>query len=219
MSPANVRAITPRFSEALVAAASLHADQGRKGTDTPYIAHLLGVTSIALEYGADEDQAIAALLHDSIEDAPAEFQAEGVRRLIASKFGHKVLEIVEGCTDSDTVPKPPWRQRKQDYINRLAHEGIATFLVSAADKLYNVRSILSDFRTSGDQVFDRFNRDAGKVGTIGYYRGLVSAFEARLDALPPSDVGRFPALLRELDATVTMLEIEAGLTGVWPPER
>ena len=88
--------MTPRFSEALVAAASLHADQSRRGTDTPYIAHLLGVTSIALEYGADEDQAIAALLHDSIEDAPAELRAEGVRRLIASKFGQKVLEIVEG---------------------------------------------------------------------------------------------------------------------------
>jgi GTP pyrophosphokinase len=101
-----------RFSEALRGAAELHATQSKKGTRIPYIAHLLGVASIALQHGADEDEAIGALLHDTIEDAPRGLGANWVRDWLRFKFGQRVLDIVEGCTDADISPKPPWRARK-----------------------------------------------------------------------------------------------------------
>jgi (p)ppGpp synthase/HD superfamily hydrolase len=210
------RAMTARFDEALAGAARLHARQRRKGSDTPVIAHLLGVASIALEFGATEDEAIAALLHDAIEDAPAELGPDWVRRWIASRFGAAVLEIVEGCTDTDAQPKPPWRARKERYIERLAEEPDGTILVSASDKLHNVRAILTDFRTSGDDVFRRFNLDAGKAGTIGYYRGLVRAYEERLETLETQRLDRLRALVRELDLAVSALETASGMRGRWP---
>ena len=111
MAETEIRAMSARFTEALAGAANLHAAQGRKGTDTPYIAHLLGVASIALEYGGDEDVAIAALLHDAIEDAPDALGPGWVRRWMAFRFGPRVLEIVEGCTDTDKDPKPEWVER------------------------------------------------------------------------------------------------------------
>lgn len=218
--PPALRAMTERFNEALAGAANLHARQRRKGTDTPAVAHLLGVASLALEFGATEDEAIAALLHDAIEDAPLELGAEWVRRWIRHRFGEPVLAIVEGCTDTDAHPKPPWRGRKERYVARIAREPDATVLVSASDKLHNVRTILADFRTSGDAVFDRFSRDAGKAGTIGYYRGLVGAYEARLATLESPRLERLRTLVRELDLTVSALEREAGLRGRWPvPDR
>jgi len=216
--PPLLRAMTARFNEALVGAASLHAAQRRKGTDTPVIAHLLGVAAIALEYGAAEDEAIAALLHDSIEDAPPDLGPDWVRRWIRHQFGEAVLAIVEGCTDTDRQPKPPWRARKVEYVARIAEEPESTILVSASDKLYNVRTIAADFRTSGDAVFGRFSRDAGKAGTIGYYRGLVTAYDARLRALESPRIERLRTLARELDLVVSALEQEAGMRGVWPPD-
>jgi len=208
--------MTPRFNEALAGAAILHARQRRKGTDTPVIAHLLGVTAIALEFGASEDEAIAALLHDAIEDAPLELGPDWVRRWIRHHFGEAVLTIVEGCTDTDEHPKPAWRARKQRYVERLAGEPDGTILVSASDKLHNVRAILADFRTSGDAVFARFSRDAGQAGTIGYYRGLVTAYDQRLRTLDSPRVGRLRTLVRELEFVVSTLENEAGITGRWP---
>ena len=111
---------SPRFSEALRGAADLHAKQVRKGTTIPYVAHLLGVASIALQHGADEDEAIAALLHDAIEDAPEELGAEWVRRWLSFRFGDRVREIVEACTDADVKPKPAWRVRKEAYVAHVA---------------------------------------------------------------------------------------------------
>lgn len=148
-----------RFSEALHTAAELHATQVRKGTRIPYIAHLLGVTSIALQYGADEEEAIAALLHDSIEDAPRELGADSVRKLLRFRFGERVLKIVEGCTDTDVSPKPPWRVRKEAYVNRVSNESASVLLVSASDKLHNANSVLHDYRQIGDELWKRFNRE------------------------------------------------------------
>jgi (p)ppGpp synthase/HD superfamily hydrolase len=196
-----------RFREALTVAADLHEDQKRKGTDIPYISHLLAVASIALDHDANEDQAIAALLHDSIEDAPPALGGEWVRRMLGHRFGPRVLAIVEGCTDADVRPKPPWRKRKEEYIAHLPSTPAEVLLVSAADKLHNATAILKDHRKIGDALWDRFNRDAGKAGTIGYYRGLVSAYQA---------AGHHPRLIGELDATVTALEQQAGMVGQWP---
>jgi len=182
--------LSNRFSEALTYATELHATQVRKGSGVPYIAHLLGTASIALEYGANEDEAIAALLHDAIEDRGGHATREAIRR----HFGDTVTAIVDGCTDSDETPKPPWRQRKQAYIDRISTASGSVRLVSAADKLYNVRSILKDYRQLGDCVWERFK--GGKDGSLWYYRSLVEAF--RQAELTP--------IVEELGRTVLELE-------------
>ena len=210
--PTEQRKLSARFTDALGVAAELHAGQRRKGSGPPYIAHLLGVTSIAFDFGATEDEAIGALLHDAIEDAPASLGAGGVRVLIAEHFGPDVLTIVEGCTDSDVTPKPPWRLRKERYVEHLAEAGASVLLVSASDKLHNVRSIARDYRVLGDPVWAWFSQEAGKHGTIGYYRGLVTAFRRR--AAVGSD--GFRRLLDDLETDVTTLETLAGHRGRWP---
>lgn len=163
--------LTDRFSEALAHAVAIHAHQRRKGSDLPYVSHLLGVTSLALEYGADENEAIAALLHDAIEDVGAH-QREEIRR----RFGGHVLEIVEGCTDADTVPKPPWRERKERYVRHVREAPPSVRLVSAADKLHNARALLKDYREVGEDLWGRFN-NGGKADTLWYYEALVEAFD------------------------------------------
>src|ERR1022692_3881980 len=130
--------LSPRFDQALQYAVLVHAGQKRKGTEIPYLAHLLGVTSIALEHGADEDEAIGALLHDAGEDAGGDGRIEDIRH----RFGEPVADIVQGCTDAVTIPKPPWRKRKEDYIAHVAKASPSVRLVSAADKLHNARAIL-----------------------------------------------------------------------------
>jgi (p)ppGpp synthase/HD superfamily hydrolase len=212
--PPDRRKITTRFTFALMVAAELHAGQRRKGLGPPYIAHLLGVTAIAFDFGANEDEAIGALLHDAIEDAPDTLGASGVRTLIRERFGLAVLDIVEGCTDSDVTPKPPWRTRKEDYITHLAHASASTLLVSASDKLHNVRSIVRDYRLLHDAIWKRFSPEAGKPGTIGYYRGLVRAFRTR----QADGTAQFSRLVDELDLEVTTLEELAGHDGRWPAE-
>lgn len=199
--------LTSRFSDALGLAADLHAQQLRKGTRIPYVAHLLGVASIALHHGADEDEAIAALLHDSIEDAPADLGAAGVRSWLRFRFGDRVLNIVEGCTDTDVVPKPAWRVRKEAYVAHLAQQTASVILVSASDKLHNASAILSDYREVGEDLWSRFNPEAGKAGTTGYYRGLVTAYRTS---------GLHPALIGKLDRVVTELEDTVGHRGAWP---
>lgn len=182
--------LSHRFTEALVYATKLHATQTRKGSKIPYISHLLGVASIALEYGADEDEAIAALLHDAIEDQGG----TPVRTEIRLQFGDRVTEIVDGCTDSDTTPKPPWSERKKAYINHIPNASASVRLVSCADKLHNIRSILKDYRLQGDFLWDLFK--GGKQGTLWYYRSLVTAFR-QADSTP---------IVMELDRLVSELE-------------
>lgn len=210
--PPEARVISARFTDALEVAAEIHAGQRRKGDGPPYVAHVLAVTAVAFEYGATEDEAIAALLHDAIEDAPLALGAEGARALILERFGDAVLHTVEGCTDSDSFQKPPWRARKEAYITHLADADASTLLVSASDKLHNVRTIVRDFRQLGDLVWTKFSPAAGKAGTIGYYRGLVTAFQAR-QAIGTPGLRR---LLDELDAEVTLLETITGQPGRWP---
>ena len=130
----------------------------------------MGVASLVLEAGGDEDLAIAALLHDVVEDCGGAPMLKEVRR----RFGARVAKVVDGCTDADVYPKPPWRERKEKYIRRLRQEGPGTRLVSAADKLNNVRSILSDYRVLGESVWSRFN--GGRDGTLWYYRTLRDEF-------------------------------------------
>lgn len=162
--------LSPRFEQALHYAALVHAHQQRKGSGIPYIAHLLGVASIALEYGANEDEAIAALLHDAGEDAGGDGRIADIRH----RFGAAVADIVQGCTDAVVIPKPPWQQRKEEYITHVPTASAAVRLVSASDKLHNARAILRDLRRTGDEVWSLFA--GGKEGTLWYYRSLVSAF-------------------------------------------
>ena len=182
--------LSQRFIDALTFATTLHANQIRKGSGVPYISHLLGVTSIALEHGANEDEAIAALLHDAIEDQGGTATREEIRR----RFGDTVTEIVNGCTDADTTPKPPWQQRKEAYIAHIPTASTSVRLVSAADKLHNARSILTDYYIVGEAVWKRFQ--GGKEGTLWYYRSLVVAFR---------QAGSSP-LIDELERVVSELE-------------
>ena len=115
-----------RFHDAVAYAVQLHANQVRKGTDIPYVSHLLGVAGLAMEYGATEDEAIGALLHDAVEDQGGKPTLEEIRR----RFGDNVAAIVEGCTDTDVQPKPPWRKRKEAYIDHVRHASPSVCLVS-----------------------------------------------------------------------------------------
>jgi (p)ppGpp synthase/HD superfamily hydrolase len=188
-----------RLIDALGVAARLHAGQRRKGGDVPYLSHLLGTCGIALDYGAGEDEAIAALLHDTIEDV----QPTEVARAAVADFGPEVLRIVEGCTDSDTHPKPPWRERKEAYVAHVADLDAPILLVSTADKMHNARSIVTDLHRFGSATWDRFN--GRRDGSLWYYRALVDAFRAN-PAHPRELVG-------ELDRTVAEMEALAAADG------
>lgn len=185
--------MTDQFDQALSYASRLHRGQVRKGAQIPYVAHLMAVASLVLEHGGDEEEAIAALLHDSIEDVGG----EGLRREIRDSFGERVLGIVEGCTDTDDQPKPPWRERKQAFVERLPASDASVRLVVAADKLHNVRSMLMDHKRIGDRLWQRFR--GGRDGTLWYYRAVVEALR---------DIEQTP-LVEELQQAVTELELAA----------
>lgn len=161
------RPLGKRFERALVYAARAHATQFRKGTKRPYVAHLLGVTAIVLTRGGDEDEAIAALLHDAVEDQGGQRRLRDIRR----KFGERVAQIVEACSDTDVVPKPPWLERKNAYLLHLRHANSSVRLISAADKLYNVWETLADYRIHRDSIWKRFH--AGRDQTLWYYREVT----------------------------------------------
>jgi GTP pyrophosphokinase len=185
--------LSPRFEDALVYATQIHAHQHRKRTGIPYISHLLAVAAIALEHGATEDEAIGALLHDAGEDAGGCGRIADIR----VRFGDAVAEIVNGCTDTVENPKPEWTKRKLDYIAHLSAAPASVRLVSAADKLHNARSILSDFRRIHEEVWNRFNK--GRGATLWYYRALADTFQ---------QVGP-QSLAEELDRVVTDIERES----------
>ena len=189
--------VSLRFREALDYAAELHAEQDRKGSGVPYLAHLFGVAALAMEHGANEDEAIAALLHDAPEDQGGKATLEAIR----SRFGHTVASIVDGCTDTYEQHKPPWRQRKQEYIDHLVEADDSVLLVSACDKLHNARSILTDLRTCGESVWGRFT--GSKDGTLWYYRTLVGIFNQTgphpLAAELEQVVGKIDRLARNAD--------------------
>ncbi len=180
----------PRFEDALVYACQVHDGHVRKGSGVPYVGHLLAVTGLVIDYGADEDEAIAALLHDAVEDRGGQPRLAEIRE----RYGDRVAEIVLGCSDTDTVPKPPWRERKEAYLAHLPTATRSVLLVSSADKLHNALAFLRDFHQLGDEAFVRFR--GGKDGTLWYYRAVVEAY--RRSAGTP--------LLEDLDRVVTALE-------------
>ena len=181
-----------RFGGALGFAAELHRSQLRKGTDVPYVAHLLAVAAIAIEHGATEDEAIAALLHDSIEDQGPGYPggADALRAVIRERFGEAVLAIVEGCTDADTEPKPPWKERKTAYLAHLEKAEHSVLLVACADKLHNVRSTVADLARAADRdaFWKRFN--GSRDGQLWYYRALGKIFLERFPGPLAEDLAR-----------------------------
>jgi (p)ppGpp synthase/HD superfamily hydrolase len=180
-----------RFHRALAYADDLHRQQRRKGSGVPYVAHLLGVASLVLEDGGDEDEAIAALLHDAVDDQGGRPRLEEIKR----EFGPRVAKIVEGCTDAFELPKPEWRERKTKYIASVAAHDASVRRVSLADKLYNARAILLDYRRFGDSLWERFNADADQ---LWYYRELVSVFRATTDSPLVDELERVVSALEEL---------------------
>jgi (p)ppGpp synthase/HD superfamily hydrolase len=180
-----------RFDRALAWASKLHRDQRRKGSDVPYVAHLLAVAAIAIEHGATEDEAIAALLHDSIEDQSAPFGgAEKLRAAIRSRFGDEVLAIVEGCTDADTIPKPPWKERKQRYLAHLDKAPRSVLLVACADKLHNARSTIAELAAAVDREAYWKKFGGGRDGTLGYYRTLAKILLEKFPGPLSEDLAR-----------------------------
>lgn len=188
------------FEAALLYASDMHRQQVRKGSGAPYLLHLLQVAGLALEYGADEQVAIGALLHDVVEDCGKETIEQ-----IRDRFGERVLAIVMGCSDTtDKVAETrPWRERKETYIDHLREAASAdVLLVSCCDKLHNSRAILSDLKEQGESIWDIFQ--GGREGTLWYYRALVESYR-QVDAPP--------RLVRELDEVVSEIERLVELPG------
>jgi (p)ppGpp synthase/HD superfamily hydrolase len=185
----------PRLQRAFRYAAEQHAGQTRKQSAVPYLSHLIAVTSLVLEGGGDEDMAIAALLHDVVEDCGGMPRLREVRRM----FGARVAKIVEGCKDSFADPKLPWIIRKNEYLQRLKHEDAETRLVSASDKLHNVRTVIADYRQDGESIWKRFS--GGREGTLWYYRALSDEFQRR----------KSNRITRELAIAVQELEKTVGV--------
>lgn len=183
-----------RFYDALTFAAHAHRDQVRKGSGVPYLGHILGVASLVIDHGGTEDEAIAALLHDAIEDQGG----DDMRQEIRTRYGEAVMEIVNGCTDTDITPKPPWRGRKEAFFAGLRAASASVLLVCAADKLHNARSLLADLRMLGDAIWERFR--GGKEGSLWYYRTAAEILAERLPC----------EMTAELRAVVEAVEAEAG---------
>jgi GTP pyrophosphokinase len=167
--------LTSRFTEAFDYARTIHAGQCRKGSLIPYLAHPMAVSALALSFGADEDEAIAALLHDTAEDGGG----EPVLQHILATWGSKVHEMVRACSDSlteDPAAKAPWRERKETYLAHLPSATRSVRLISAADKLHNLQSMVADLRLVGPQVWERFK--AGPDDQIWYYENCLRVLAA-----------------------------------------
>jgi (p)ppGpp synthase/HD superfamily hydrolase len=168
--------LTHRFDDAMAYAAEKHRDQTRKGSGIPYLGHLLSVAGYVIEADGTETEAIAALLHDTAEDQGGEQTLAEIRQ----KFGDEVARIVEECSDTVVTPKPPWRERKESYINHLSEASDGALLVSVADKLHNALAILRDFRAHGDELWQRFNVTDPQQH-LWYYRSLLDVYAHRVD--------------------------------------
>jgi len=192
-----------RLQRAFRYAAAKHDGQTRKQSAVPYLSHLMAVASLVLEAGGDEDMAIAALLHDAVEDCGGMPRLREIRR----QFGTRVAKIVEGCTDSFGEPKPEWIERKKDYLREVKHADRATRLVSASDKLHNVRTILADYRQHGETIWLRFR--GRKEGTLWYYRALCDEYQRR----------NRNVITHELAIAVEELERTVGWSSRTPPKQ
>jgi len=193
--------LTDRYSRAVDYARAIHAADYRKKTDIPYLAHLLAVSGLVLENCGDEDQAIAALLHDAAEDHGGQPRLDAIR----AEFGSSVADIVAACSDSlvdDSSRKLSWWERKVLYLQRLEHEEPRAALVSCADKLHNARSVLGDYRRIGEELWTRFNPDAGRRGEVWYYRRLAEILPRGLGTTEGTVDGRPYAVAVDLERTV-----------------
>ncbi len=177
-----------RFESALTYALHVHGGHRRKGTSIPYSAHLLSVAALVLEDGGSEDEAIAALLHDAVEDGGGKERLDDIR----CRYGSDVAEIVAECSDTDVIPKPPWRERKEEYIAHLATASDSAIRVSLADKVHNVRAIVRDYREIGEALWTRFDPDSDQRW---YYGALLEAFDARTDGPMLHDFRELVAVL------------------------
>ena len=181
--------LSPRFTSALVYATELHQEQQRKVSGVPYVAHLLRVAGIVLEYGGNEDEAIAALLHDAVEDQGGMPVLDEIRR----RFGDTVASTVLGCSDAHARPKPPWRDRKQAHVDHVRAASPSIRLVVAADKLDNARSLLREYRIRGESLWNFFH--GGRDGTLWYYDAML-------------------AMLKDVDLTPLVEELERTLAEI-----
>ena len=186
--------LSARFDDAIKYAHDVHREQVRKGNQSPYISHLMGVASIVLDDGGSEDETIGALLHDAAEDHGGRTRLEEIR----ARFGAVVAKIVEDCTDSWETPKRPWIDRKREYVEHARTLEAFSLRVSSADKVHNAYAILRDLRNSGEAVWGRFNAPADDV--VAYYESLVKAFRQ-------AGGGR---LVDELDRIVKGIQREMG---------
>lgn len=183
-----------RFEDALVYATRLHTNQVRKVGGTPYIAHLLSVAALVLEDGGSEDEAIAALLHDAIEDQGGQTTRDEIRQ----RFGDRVAIIVEGCTESDVIPKPPWKERKLQYLQNLQNASPEVLRVSLADKLHNARSLLMAWREQGDRIWDEFH--GTRAEKLWFYSELSHVYQEKHSSSLSQELEWVLELLRELES-------------------
>ena len=189
--------LTTRFEQAVTYVSIVHAGTMRKGTNVPYISHLLSVAALVMEYGGDEDEVIAALLHDAVEDAGGQPRLDDIRQ----RFGERVAQIVLDCTDSDTTPKPPWQARKEAYIARLESVSPSARLVSCCDKLHNSRTIVADLHLYGNEVWNKFT--GKREGSLWYYATLLTKYQ-RMGVPKP--------LVDELARTIATMQALAAAT-------
>jgi (p)ppGpp synthase/HD superfamily hydrolase len=190
--------LTDRFAEALTYAERLHRSQKRKGNDIPYVAHLLAVCATVLEWGGDEDTAVAGLLHDAVEDQGGLDTLADIR----ARFGVRVAEIVSACSDSTTTntkAKAPWLERKQTHIAHLRGASREIALVTAADKLHNLQAQIRDVRRHGAETMQRFNASPDRV--VWYNLQIAAAIDQHRASVPVAELE---------EATATL----AGLLGV-----
>lgn len=183
---------TERLEAAVRLAVELHREQSRKGGEIPYATHLFAVMGLVAEAGGGEDEQIAALLHDAVEDQGGPPTLARIRE----EFGDAVAAIVDACSDTDEVPKPPWRPRKQAYLGQLRTAPQPVLLVAAADKLHNLRTMVFDARTLGAEVFERFS--GKREGTLWFYRKLVALFAERLGGPLSEELAEALATLERL---------------------
>jgi (p)ppGpp synthase/HD superfamily hydrolase len=191
----NIVTLSDRFDRALVYATHVHAGQVRKGTPIPYVAHLLAVAALVLEHGGDEDQAVAALLHDAAEDHGGEERLAD----IGARFGERVEAIVRECSDALPAPGEPkgeWKGRKQAHLDHLVEAEESVLLVVAADKLHNARAIVLDYREVGEQVWGRFK--GSPEDTLRYYRTIVETLGQRLPGSLTAELARTVAQLEKI---------------------
>jgi (p)ppGpp synthase/HD superfamily hydrolase len=190
-----------RFERALQFAATAHRTQMRKGSGIPYVGHLLGVCSLVIEDGGTEDEAIGALLHDAVEDQGGQRLLDDIR----VRFGNPVAGIVEACSDTLESPKPPWQARKEAYLEHLEHQPEPVLRVSLADKLFNARAILRDYRVVGDELWTRFR--SGREGQLWYYRQLADRFRT---LFPGAMASELSDVVDELEQTVIANQQQPG---------